>query len=105
MGTRKAKKKMQRGAGSEKKKKGAVVELSSMSKPVGEVEVEEAVVQPKQVSARQERIINMIDALLGEEEGKEGKMEMLHCSLDSIDRLGDSYLHGQLRRSSQVSIM
>ena len=34
----------------------------------------------------------MIDALLGEEEGEEGKeeMEMLHCSLDSIDRLGDS---------------
>ena len=32
----------------------------------------------------------MIDALLGEEEGEEGKEEMLHCSLDSIDRLGDS---------------
>ena len=33
----------------------------------------------------------MIDALLGEEEDEEGKeMEMLHCSLDSIDRLGDS---------------
>ena len=31
----------------------------------------------------------MIDALLGEE-GEEGKEEMLHCSLDSIDRLGDS---------------
>ena len=43
-----------------------------------------------QVSARQERIINMIDALLGEEE--EGKEEMLHCSLDSIDRIGDSHL-------------
>ena len=42
---------MQRGAGSEKKKKGAVVELSKLSKPVGEVEVEEAVVQPKQVTA------------------------------------------------------
>ena len=32
----------------------------------------------------------MIDALLGEE-GEEGKEEMLHCSLDSIDRLGDSH--------------
>ena len=42
------------------------------------------------MSARQERIINMIDALLGEE-GEEGKEEMLHCSLDSIDRLGDSH--------------
>ena len=45
---------MHRGA-SEKKKKGvaAVVELSNMSKGVGEVEVEAAaaVVQPKQVTA------------------------------------------------------
>ena len=44
-----------------------------------------------QVSARQERIINMIDALLGEEEEvEEGGEDMLHCSLDSIDRLGES---------------
>ena len=42
-----------------------------------------------QVSARQERIINMIDALLGEEV-EEGGEDMLHCSLDSIDRLGES---------------
>ena len=43
---------MHRGA-SEKKKKGvaAVVELSNMSKGVGEVEVEAVVVQPKQVTA------------------------------------------------------
>ena len=90
---------MQRGASEKKKKGGAVLELSKGS----EVEVEAAPAQPKQVtlaqvhhllfdhqvSARQERIINMIDALLGEE-GEEGKEEMLHCSLDSIDRLGDS---------------
>ena len=43
-----------------------------------------------QVSARQERIINMIDALLGEEEVEEGGEDMLHCSLDSIDMLGES---------------
>ena len=43
------------------------------------------------MSARQERIINMIDALLGEEEEvEEGGEDMLHCSLDSIDRLGES---------------
>ena len=98
---------MQRGASEKKKKAVAVVEPNKGG--VAEVEAE---AQPKQViasvaqigpclstnfktllcdqvSARQERIINMIDALLGEE-GEEGKEEMLHCSLDSIDRLGDS---------------
>ena len=99
---------MQRGASEKKKKAVAVVEPNKG----GEAEVE-AEAQPKQViasvaqlgpclstnfktllcdqvSARQERIINMIDALLGEEE--EGKEEMLHCRLDSIDRIGDSHL-------------
>merc|ERR1719187_87636 len=84
--TRKAKKKMARGASGKKKKDPtAVAEVSSKE---GEADVE-AVVLPKQVSARQERIINMIDALLGEEV-EEGGEDMLHCSLDSIDRLGES---------------
>ena len=101
---RKAKKKMARGASGKKKKDlTAVAEVSSKE---GEADVE-AVVLPKQVfarflfnlcstlfvqvSARQERIINMIDALLGEEEEvEEGGEDMLHCSLDSIDRLGES---------------
>ena len=102
---RKAKKKMARGASGKKKKDPtAVAEVSSKE---GEADVE-AVVLPKQVSAwpaflfdlcstlfvqvsaRQERIINMIDALLGEEEVEEGGEDMLHCSLDSIDMLGES---------------
>jgi len=93
--TRKAKKKkIQRGA-SEKKKK--VTDGAASAVEIEEIEEGKQAV----VSKRQKGIIDMIDAALGEEAVEElGEGEQfLHCSLDSLDRIGDVQ-----RRASQGSL-
>ena len=78
---RRAKKKIGRAA-SEKKKRGLA---GAEAKAAEAAAAAAASAAPKPISKKKELLIDMIDSMLGEDTGE----EVLYCSLESIDILGE----------------
>jgi hypothetical protein len=91
---RRAKKKA-RGASGKKKKSG----VQPGHAPEAPEEAPEDTVGPKPVSRKQQTTIDMIDSMLGEDLGE----EVLYCSLESIDRIGERPMTGLLDEGGAVA--